>query len=321
MIPMTSYIIKNMGKAARHKLAAQLAGKPLYGAAAESFLGKALRGNIVTNGLTVAVLSANDVWKVSTGQQSTTQTMKNVTKTTSSVVGGAVGWSVGGATATFVIASSSVALGPVGTLLATGGLSLVGSLIGGIGAEVVTSAVLDQIAEDDAVKMMKIINTSMHDVAPKHLVSESEFTKFAENLNFLIEEKNFGQTLRKMYQSNNSKKYAEDNILMPLIKKVVSSRKLIEIPENQTYAFVDVLSDSMKSTLHRQLSDEGKKLYNGTSDEFFVGQTIFHNQHGKCEVLELKGKKLKVLQKGYFSNSVLFVQKKDVTRKSSFFGF
>src|SRR5690606_2089523 len=115
--------------------------------------GKMLRGNAITGAVSTVVLSSFDVANIYRGRISGSQLFKNVASTASTVAGGTAGWA-GGATVGAAIGS---AIPIVGT--AIGGVvgGILGSFAGGAAAGKVSGAVLNEFIEDDANKMVKIV--------------------------------------------------------------------------------------------------------------------------------------------------------------------
>lgn len=189
-------------------------GSNIYGAAAMKSAAKLLRGNVMTAGVTVVVLSSFDVANIFRGRISGKQMFKNITNTTSSVVGGTAGW-IGGA------AIGSAIFPGIGTML--------GGLIGSVGlggaANKASDAILGEFIEDDADEMVRIIEKQFGELAKDYLLSQKEAEKVIDNLKSVLD----GKKLKDMYSNKNRKEYAK-NLLIPLIEKEISRRPKINAP-------------------------------------------------------------------------------------------
>lgn len=71
-------------------------GGNIYGAAAMKSAAKLLRGNVITAGATVVILSSFDIANIFQGRISGKQLFKNLANTATTVAGGTGGW-IGGA--------------------------------------------------------------------------------------------------------------------------------------------------------------------------------------------------------------------------------
>lgn len=157
-------------------------GSNIYGAAVMKSAAKLLRGNVITAGVTVVVLSSFDIANIFAGRISGKQLFKNLANTTSTVAGGTAGW-MGGA------AIGSAILPGVGTG--------VGGLIGSIGAGAVASKVTDTVVgsfvEDDADEMVKIIERVFGELAVDYLLNKEEAEKTTDRLRDKLD----GKTLKE----------------------------------------------------------------------------------------------------------------------------
>ena len=192
-------------------------GSNIYGAAAMKSAAKLLRGNAITAGVTVVVLSSFDIANIFRGRISGKQLFKNLANTTSTVAGGTAGW-VGGA------AIGSAIFPGIGTVV--GGL--LGSLGAGTAANKVTDTVLGAFIEDDADEMVHIIEKKFSELAVDYLLSQKEAEKVADALKNRLD----GKMLKDMFASSDRQDYAE-HILVPLIEKEVSKRKSISLPSDE----------------------------------------------------------------------------------------
>lgn len=218
LVGSSEAIVGLMGpKASAMLVNAFRSGNNIYGAAAMKNAAKLLRGNVITAGVTVVVLSSFDIANIFRGRISGKQLFKNLANTTSTVAGGTAGW-VGGA------AIGSAILPGIGTV--------VGGLIGSIGAGAVankaTDTVLGNFIEDDADEMVRIIEKQFGELAVDYLLNQKEAEKVADNLQGKLD----GKILKKMYASTDRKDFARD-ILIPLIESEVSKRKKVMLPTDE----------------------------------------------------------------------------------------
>ena len=196
-------------------------GSNIYGAAAMKSAAKLLRGNVITAGISVAVLSTVDVVNIFRGRISGAQLFKNIANTASTVAGGTAGW-VGGA-------ATGAAIGSVVPFVGTaiGGIvgGLLGSLGGGAVAGKVSSTVLDNFIEDDAEEMIRIIEKEFSELSVDYLLNKEEVEKVIDNLKDDLT----GSSLKDMFVDSNRHKYAND-LIRPHIEYTVKKRKNIKLP-------------------------------------------------------------------------------------------
>ena len=181
---------------------------------------KLLRGNVITAGVTVVVLSSFDIANIFRGRISGKQLFKNLTNTSATVAGGAGGW-LGGA------AIGSALFPGVGTVI--GGL--VGSVVAGAAAGKVVDTVVGNFVEDDADEMVRIIQKEFGNLAQDYLLNQKEGEKVADRL----KEKLDGKKLQDMFASSDRRAYAR-NLLIPMIEEEVKNRKKIPAVSNDRIA-------------------------------------------------------------------------------------
>lgn len=222
LVGSSEAIVSLMGsKASAILVNAFRSGGNIYGAAAMKSAAKLLRGNAITGAVSVVVLSSFDVANIFRGRISGSQLFKNIANTASTVAGGTAGW-VGGATAGAAIGS---AIPIVGT--AIGGVvgGILGSFVGGAAAGKVSGAVLNEFIEDDANKMVKIVEKVFTQLAEDYLLNKKE----AENIIDKLKDKLTGKLLKDMFASSGRERFA-NNILEPLVEEEVKKRKVIKVP-------------------------------------------------------------------------------------------
>ena len=207
LIKPSNELVKLLPSTIRKQLLAAIRdGAPIYGAAASKNLSKLLRGNFITQVITVLVLSSNDIWHYAQGKISGKQLFKEVTTLVSGLIGGSI------------VGALLVPLGPVGIII--------GGIIGtGLSSEAMRR-LLNQFIEDDAIKLVEIVNRRLAILANEFLLSKSELDLVVEILRGCLV---YGKLL-EMYAS-------EDRIIFAneLIKKCISSviiwRASILIPD------------------------------------------------------------------------------------------
>lgn len=222
LVGSSEAIVGLMGpKASAMLVNAFRSGSNIYGAAAMKSAAKMLRGNAITGAVSVVVLSSFDIANIFQGRISGSQLFKNIANTASTVAGGTAGW-VGGASAGAAIGS---VIPIVGT--AVGGFvgGILGSFAGGAVAGAVSGAVLDEFIEDDANKMVSIIENVFIQLSEDYILNKNE----AENIIDKLKDKLTGSLLKDMFASSNRDEFAK-NILEPLVEEEVKTRKRIQIP-------------------------------------------------------------------------------------------
>lgn len=207
--------------------------KPIYGAAAMKSAAKLLRGNAITAGITVVVLSSVDITNIFRGRISGKQLMKNLANTTGTVAGGTAGWMAGAAAGSAIFPGAGTVIG-----------GLVGSLVSGGVAGKVTSKVANAVAEDDANEMVNIIQEQFESIANEYLLNQKEAEKCVDRLS----EKLTGKVLKDMFACDDRASFARD-LIVPIVEKRVSQRELIKLPSNEQ------MVDSLKTILE-EIADE-----------------------------------------------------------------
>ena len=225
LVGSSEAVVSLMGpKASAMLVNAFRSGGNIYGAAAMKSAAKMLRGNAITGAVSVVVLSSFDVANIFRGRISGAQLFKNVANTASTVAGGAAGW-IGGAAVGAAVGSAIPVVGTAigGVVGAVGGI--LGSFAGGAAAGKVSGAVLDEFIEDDANKMVKVIEEAFTQLAEDYLLTKQEAEKIVDKL----KEKLTGKTLKDMFASSQRMKFAR-NLIEPVVEQEVKKRKKIKIP-------------------------------------------------------------------------------------------
>ena len=188
--------------------------------AATNHLSKLLRGNIVTGIVTTLVISSADFARLFRGRVSGAQVFKNVATTASGVAGGTGGWMAG--------AAAGAAFGSAFPVVGTAVGGIIGAFAGGTAASKVVKTALDKFIEDDAKKMLTIVEKVFGELASDYLLSKDEAKKVIQD----FQKKDLPDTLRDMCASNNRKGFAR-RLLEPLMEKLAKNRKLIRLPSDK----------------------------------------------------------------------------------------
>lgn len=233
-------IVQMMGpKASAMLVNAFRSGTNIYGAAAMKSAAKMLRGNAITGAVTVAVLSIGDVGNLFSGRISGGQMFKNLTQTVAGVAGGTAGF-VGGVAAGAAVGSIIPGLGNVvgGIIGGVGGL--LGSFAGGSAASGAAKSVMDEFIEDDANKMVRIIQSEFTDLAGDYLVNQQEGERIVDRL----QDRLAGGVLKDMFASGSRRTFACD-LMEDLFEDVAAKRDFVALPNEQqmTQALRSVLEN------------------------------------------------------------------------------
>lgn len=239
LVGSSEAIVSFMGpKASSVLVNAFRSGGNIYGGAAMKSAAKLIRSNVITAGVTVVVLSAFDVANIFQGRISGKQLFKNVTNTTSTVIGGTGGW-IGGA------AAGTAILPGVGTVI--GGL--IGSAATGAVFGKASEKVMSGFIEDDADAMVRIIESEFTELAVAYLLNHKEAEKTIDKLG----EKLDAKVMKDMFASDNRNAFARE-LLVPIIENEVSKRSKIYnlSSEEMAHALKTVLEElSEEVQLHQ----------------------------------------------------------------------
>lgn len=199
-------------------------GSNIYGAAAMKSAAKMLRGNVITGIASFAILSIGDVGNIFQGRISGGQLFKNMATTASTVAGGGMGWTAG--------AAAGAAVGSMIPGIGTAIGGMVGGLLGAFGggsiASGVSSAVLDEFIEDDAERMVRLIQDVFTELAEEYLTTQKEAERIADQL----KNKLTGGLLKDMYASDSRKGFAR-KLLVNYFEKEANNRDYIRLPSDE----------------------------------------------------------------------------------------
>ena len=214
--------------------------KPIYGAAAMKSAAKLLRGNTITAGVTVLVLSSVDIANIFRKRISGKQLVKNLLNTTGTVAGGTGGWIAGAAAGSAIL--------PVGGTIIGG---IVGSLVGGGGAGKLTGKVTDALFQDDADKMVMILQEEFEVLAEEYLLNHKEAEKCVDRLS----EKLSGKVLKDMFGSKDRPAFAR-SLMVPIVEKRVAQREVIALPSEE--AIIGSLREVLEEIADAEAIDSEK---------------------------------------------------------------
>lgn len=206
LIKPSNELVKLLPSTVRKQLLTAIrAGAPIYGAAASKNLAKLLRGNFITQVVTVLVLSSNDIYHYAQGKISGKQLFKEVITLVSGLIGGGV------------VGALLVPLGPVGIFI--------GGIIGsGLSSEAMRR-LLNQFIEDDAVKLIEIVNSRLTILADEYLLSKCELDLVVEVLRGCL----IYSKLLEMYASKDRIIFA-DELIEKCIQSVIVWRTRVRNP-------------------------------------------------------------------------------------------
>ncbi|WP_342551906.1 hypothetical protein [Paenibacillus sp. FSL R7-0652] len=232
-----------IGKDIVHKLASAILGKEVVGAAAKSALTKSLRTNILTTAITTAAFTVPDLYRASISKRiSWTQFSKNATVNVASAgagLAGGYGGTLGGAKLGAVI-GSFFAPGP-GSAIGAGIGATVGLIAGGIAGGALgaqgTKLLLDQFAQDDAKKMLELVQDAITELAEDYLCTEDELDLIVKehieksiSIDWLRDMYAEGKTLNNKELSQKSFAY---HTFEPFFTEAAHRRELVHLPTNR----------------------------------------------------------------------------------------
>jgi outer membrane lipoprotein SlyB len=219
-----------------------------HGFAAVNHVAKLLRSNVVTSTIVVAVTTTPDFYRAAIARNiSWQQFSKNVVVSVTGVATGVAGW-MGGAAAGFALGSVMPAIGNaagavVGDILG----ALAGGSLGSAGAKVA----MDQLAEDDAKRMLRFVEEVVEELAIDYLLSEAEIKQLIE----CVKKKVDPAWLRSMYQVRTGadhdaarRAFAHgefDEVCLEIAKK--REKVTLPLPE-QVQAQIDELANELLET-------------------------------------------------------------------------
>lgn len=244
LVPASTALAKALGPKVSAAIvnAFRASGSQIYGAAAMQSAAKLLRGGIITTAVTFVVLTAGDISDIIRGRISWTQLAKNTSSTVAGLAGGTLGYFGGAALGSAMLSGPGAVVGIIGIIVA---------VAAGWGASEGAKAIADLIAEDDADKMIRIIESEFSTVATEYFLSQEEADQAADNLQKLVS----AEMLKQMYQYKDHVAFARQ-LVETAIDPVVAQRPFISLPSEEEYAAV----------LTEQLINIYEDMENGTND-------------------------------------------------------
>lgn len=201
-------------------------GKNIYGAAAKNNLSKLIRGNIITNTVTTAILSSVDIYRLIDGKISGGQAFKNIMSIAASVGGGTLGW-IGGAALGATLGTFIPGLGNIAGAL----LGIAGSILGAGGAAKLTDSVLSKFIENDFSKMLKLFEHYVKQVAEEYLLQENEIKILISEIQKI---ESIDKKMMELYKTNEKREFSLQ-LINPILKKILMKRTKIIIPEQISF--------------------------------------------------------------------------------------
>lgn len=186
----------------------------IYGAAAMKSAAKLLRGNIISGAITFAILSSADITRLFLGRISGAQLFKNMLCLGSSIGGGSAGFLAGAALGSSVLPGPGTVIGGIG-----------GAVLAGAGGEKVTHTITDTFIQDDADKMVEILQETFSDLCEEYLLTSKEVEKCLDTLSEQLD----AHTLRDMFASVDRKLFAQ-NLIRPILEARVATRRHVSLP-------------------------------------------------------------------------------------------
>lgn len=194
----------------------------------KDMLATAIRSQVIAAAATVLVMSSGDIINCFRGRISGKQLFKNMTILSGSVGSGLLG----GAGGAYAGAALGMAIaGPAGMAIGAKVGAVMGGMTGGAAGGSATKAAMDALIEDDAVQMVRILESRIVPLVQSYLLSEEELSIVLDDLQReLIQDK-----LMDMYTSDDREAFADD-LLTTLIRRVVGFRVRVKVPRGQAAA-------------------------------------------------------------------------------------
>ena len=229
----TDFLVSKLGsKATAHIANALRNGTNIYGAAAMNNVSKLLTGNLIASTVSLVLLSAGDIIDVFRGRISGEQLVKDVAVTGATIAGGNAGWVAGNAVGTVVGGAIAGAVtGGAGT--ATGAEigskvgGFIGSVAGGMTVGQVTHSALDNMIEDDTIKIMRIVEREFVTICEQYLLTENEVYACMP----LLKDRLTKKELKNIFASSNRELYAQ-SIILECVRPILNRRMVINNLKN-----------------------------------------------------------------------------------------
>jgi len=246
LIPLSDLVVQKLGSKATQNLVnamRKLAGKkPIYGAAAQKSLAKALRANVITQGIAFVVLSIPDTVKLVGQKMSGMEYAKNITSLGASMLGSGLGGL--GATAVAAKYAGKVNNNVVKVVVFVFAASV------GVFAGAATRKGMTALREDDAVILNRIFDAALQNTCIEYMLcGDKEIEDFFGHL-FKVKDskKALKRTMKNLYASN--RQYQELQAIMEIAAmKVSTARPVLTVaqePDEDTFieALTEVINNS-----------------------------------------------------------------------------
>ena len=149
--------------------------------------------------VTMAIVFGPDIVRALFGRISTQQLIKNAVVGASGIAG--------------AVAGQAIIPIPV-----------VGAMIGGTVAGIVSKNIMDKFIEDDAKEMFRVLKEEFIDQTMLAGLSQEEFDEVVKKT---VGNNKIGSKLRDMFQSKDHRAYARETIMKPAISQVLKKRQKI----------------------------------------------------------------------------------------------
>lgn len=233
----------------------------MYGAAAVNHVAKLLRSNVITSTVVVALTATPDFYRAAIARSiSWRQFSKNLVTAASGVAGGVGGW-MGGAAA-------GAALGSVVPVIGTAAGGVVGGIMGAVAGgwlgSAGTKAVTDWLAEDDAQRMLRLVQEVVEELAFDYLLCEAEIKELIENMKKTVAP----AWLRSMYQAGTGanpdaarRAFARDQFDVVCLA-ITEKRQRVALPApEQVQAEIEELADEvLEAESSTEADGDGRKV-------------------------------------------------------------
>ena len=241
LIPATDKLVKMLGTKTVQKLInarrVLLGQKKIYGNAANKSLAKALRGNVIVEGITFIVFSIPDTYRVSINKISIAQYTKNMISSMASFVGSIAGTYAGG-----------MAAGAIGEKIGKKIDKKVGAIIGfvaGAGGGMLAGMAVNGLAglfrEDDCVITARLINAAVVNMSIDYLLSEDETNKL---VSLLDKDSKKLAKLQMQIRTSDRQYYDIIKFLEPYLEKATEDREFISVNEEEEAFSYEEMIDS-----------------------------------------------------------------------------
>ena len=229
-------LVKAMPSSVRHALVNVMRqGAPIYGNAATRNLAKLVRSNVIAAAAVMVVLSAKDISNFFSSRISAEQLFRNVTTIAAGLGGAGLG-------ATVATAAAAAVLGPGG--IAVFMATILGGTVGGTMSGKAAKKLLDKFTQDDAVALVRILNTRLQLLAPTYLLNKEEVELVVDTLQLALRNR---EILLNMYASDNRNEFA-DTLLRGIIERIICWRIHIVVPTDRQFM------DALGRILHGEIA-------------------------------------------------------------------